>query len=229
MENLIFKFTQFFPMTMKAFFIHGIPYLIEDKMTPEITEIILKGQTAFLSLERELNKEELIITGSVLEKIQDLNCIYYDDKGSLAYFISLLYIILYSIPALISRRLVKYYSHPVFKPEESYKIDKQKNGTKEMIAYVKQREKYDSLNDQFNSNRKEKANKAEAINNLRRHLFINRLRLKGTYKNSKVTFGNEIDGLLKKVIVNYSNIKSPDVLEGKLKEIYQQDIKVVIV
>ena len=64
-----------------------------------------------------------------------------------------------------------------------------------MTAYVRQREKYNSLNDQMSSNKKEKANKAEAINNLRRYLFINKLKLKGTFKNSQFTFGNERERL----------------------------------
>ena len=229
MVNLIFKYRQFFPIIMRDFFEYGVPYLQEDRMTPEITEFILKGQNAFLTLERELDKEELIIIGSILEEVQTLNCIYHKDKESLAYFISLLYTIFYSIPTLISRRLTTYYSHPIFKPEKSYKIDSKKRETKEINAYARQREKYDSLNDQFNSDREKKINRAEAINKLRKYLLVNKLVLKGTLKNSKVTFGSEINSLLKVVIPQMKNIKSSKVLEGKLKEIYQQNIKVAIV
>ena len=160
-----------------------------------------------------------IIRGTFVEIFQDYD--FSDVICCLAFPLDLLFRYL---PLVIERLRVNL-NKPVFKPEESIKLDNNTN----LGINAARREHYDSLNDLYNVNREEKINKAEAINNLRKHLFINKLVLKGTYKNLKITFGNEIDGLLKKVITNYSNIKSLDVLENKLKEIYQQDIKVVII
>ena len=156
-----------------------------------------------------------IIRGTFIEIFQNY------DFSDIVYYIAFPLDFLFRFLPMLIERLSINSNKPIFKPEENIKLNDNKN----LSVNVARREHYDSLNDLYSTNRKEKINKANAINKLRKYLLINKLELKGTYKNSKVTFGNEIDSLLKVVI---SQTKDTKLIESKLKEIYQQDIKVVI-
>lgn len=190
------------------------------ELTPEIQQYILEARYAPCMEKRQPNKEKEIIIGTILEHLHRLDLIYHDGKGIL-YIISLIVTLLVEVPECVIHRLNNYYSKPLFIPEEAYKLDNSK--VESTDSRIKLREKYGSLKNQYNVD-----NKAEDLKAVRKYLYINGLRLEGTIQNSHITFGKEADSLLRKVIPNYSKIKSGDIIESKLKELYQEDINVII-
>lgn len=201
------------------------------KMTPEITEYILEAQYAPLTTPRQPDKYKAIIIGSILEQLQSLDNIFYDGKGIL-YLISLIHDIIFVIPKLIIGRLMRYQAIPVLEPEKVYTISFDVNADRaELVvvsATVRQREKYDSLKDNYITDRNKKVNKAEAIIKLRKYLYANNLELKGTIVNSQITFGKAIDKLLIQILPFGIKLEDKDLLKDKLKEIYQENIEIII-
>ena len=96
------------------------------------------------------------------------------------------------------------------------------------------REKHDSLDDKYCTNRIAKEQKAKALNALRLHLYMNNLKLKGTilkviqhklsefdllecartgnitkpFSTTQITFGNEVNSLLAQIFPSYVMIKN---------------------
>ena len=200
------------------------------KMTPEITEYILEAQYAPLTTPRQPDKYKAIIIGSILEQLQSLDNIFYDGKGIL-YLISLIHDVIFVIPKLIIGRLMKYQAIPVLEPEKVYTMSSDVNADRAesvvVSATVRQREKYNSLKDNYITDRNKKVNKAEAIIKLRKYLYANNLELKGTIVNSQITFGKDLDIMLKEVVTSDFNKDNINNLENELKNIYQESIKVV--
>ena len=190
------------------------------ELTPEIQQYIFEATYAPCMEKRQPNKEREIVIGTILEHLHRLDLIYHDGKG-LLYLISLIVTLLVEVPECIICRFNNYYSKPLFKPEEAYRLGNFR--VENTDSCIKLREKYGSLKNQYNVD-----NKAEDLKAVRKYLYINGLRLEGTIKNSYITFGKEADSLLRKVIPNYSKIKSGDIIENKLKELYQEDINVII-
>ena len=134
---------------------------------------------------------------------------------------------------------------PKYNYEERYKVNKkvQVKENEDIISYdVEMREKSGTLKDQYNSNREEKENKAEAIRDLRNLLYSTKFELRGKrVSNSKVTFTSWVNELLVQIAPEYislnkslfskdTSVKIKDInkLKEKLRNLYQEDVKVVI-
>lgn len=150
---------------------------------------------------------------------------------SIYYFIAFFFVILFGTTKSIVHT-IEYYSKPKFNPKEVYKLDRQTTFTG-LNYSTKQREKYNSLQDQYAKSRKEKANKAKILNALRMHLYLNDLKLEGKIlkvtqhkindldiaefartgniskrlSTTQITFGNEINELLSQALPNYVTLR----------------------
>lgn len=136
------------------------------------------------------------------------------------------------LPMLIDRLVVNN-DKPVFKPEEHFKLDgtrriNLKSNEQIIDTTIAHREHYNSLKNQYGSK-----DKASALRELRRYLYSNNLTLKAKITSkSKVNFGSKLNNLISAVIPKVT--LKDDCVYGdyntyadKLKEIYQEDIKII--
>ena len=128
-------------------------------------------------------------------------------------------------------------SRPEFIPEEHFKLDRSKkfeyvenaeDDVDKCDVMVARRESCNSLNDNYYSDREKKASRAEVINSLRKYLYQNNLTLKCNKIENKLTFGSDIDNSLK-YIFNNLDLTDIEIIKNKLKQLYQEEIKIRIV
>lgn len=174
----------------------------------------------------------------------DYVCRTFEDSRSTYFWITVVCVFFLSL-CKIPLYIVQHYSKPVFNPREVFKLDKTNKfkvendledvaGERVIVNYhVEEREKYNSLDDQYQKNTKVKMNKAEALNNLRYYLYENDLKLEGRilkvtshkltdeemikyaetgtidkpFATTQITFGEEVNKLLSIAIPNYVTLK----------------------
>ena len=124
---------------------------------------------------------------------------------------------------------------------KDYSLDREMLNNKGKLKYtMKLREDVGALNDNFSKNKEIKETKAEALNELRMYLYANNLKLEGevttVLKNSakQVNFGKNANSIINNAFAKHPNdeyviIEDKDFLkfENKLKELFQEDIKVL--
>ena len=136
------------------------------------------------------------------------------------------------LPMLIDRLEINA-SKPVFKPEEHFKLDKtykanSKSNEQTIDSVIAHREHYNSLKNQYGSQ-----NKALALKELRMYLYSNNLTLKAKITSKgNVNFGSKLNNLISKVIPEVT-LKGKSIsgdyntYADKLKEIYQEDVRII--
>ena len=182
--------------------------------------------------------EEEIRVGTFLEIFESYDI-------SLISFIAFPFDYFFTYLPAVHERVERVANMPLASAEEDYKLDREilNKGTvngNELGYYIKRREEFGSFQDQNCSNKEAKEDKAEALNNLRMYLYANDLKLEGdvlkVLKNSakQVNFGREANTLINKAFAKHSNeeyvtIEDKDFLffEKKLKDLFQEDIKVL--
>lgn len=150
------------------------------------------------------------------------------------------------LPA-VRKRIERVSNMPLVDFKEEYKLDREIfnktdrfTGKSTFSYYIKRREEFDSFQDQNCTNKEVKETKAEALNELRMYLYANDLKLEGevttVLKNSakQVNFGKNANSIINNAFAKHPNdeyviIEDKDFLkfENKLKELFQEDIKVL--
>lgn len=182
--------------------------------------------------------EEEIRVGTFLE-------IFESYTVSLISFIAFPFDYFFTYLPAVQKRIERVANMPLASAEEDYKLDREilnkgtVNGNK-LGYYIKRREEFDSFQDQNCTNKEVKETKAEALNELRMYLYANDLKLEGevttVLKNSakQVNFGKNANSIINNAFAQHPNdeyviIEDKDFLkfENKLKELFQEDIKVL--
>lgn len=162
----------------------------------------------------------VIIHGTVVQMFKD-----FSECNILIVLLCFIPDVLFTYLPLLIRRLIKNSEKPKFIPEKEFKID---NSSDSSLTNLKHREYYHSLKDTYIFNKEEKVTKAEAIGSLRKILYLNNLILNGYKIDDSITFGKDIDRLLAQVLPSFIKLDDVDLIKDKLKEIYQEEVKVTI-
>ena len=195
----------------------------------EIHYELLTDSQIYNSPYRSENLSEEI--GEIFENYLEFLNRTFGDSRSGWYFTAFFFVIIFStIKSII--HIIENSLKPKFNPKEAYKLDRQVTFTG-LNYSVEQREKYNSLQDQYAKSREAKANKAKVLNTLRMHLYMNDLKLKGKIlkvtqhkitdldvaefaktgniskrlSTTQITFGNEINELLSQALPNYVTLR----------------------
>ena len=195
---------------------------------------------------RDPNKEKNIIIGTLIENIEDLKDFCYNPDLITLFLLPVAFveIFLISLPFSLFKRLSKYYKIPLRNYVEDYKLDKTKSVEKtesnNINVCIKQREKSGTLKDQYCPDKEKKNRRAEALINLRKHLFTNNFTLKvKKLPNGYYTFYN-MNRILSNVFPELISLKTDflsgaewienlniEELEEKIKGMLQINIKIV--
>ena len=174
----------------------------------------------------------------------DYVCRTFEDSRSIYFWITIVCVFFLSL-CKIPSYIIEHYKKPVFNPRESFKLDEKvkfvieddfediTSESKIINFKVEQRERYNSLDDQYHKNTEAKISKAEALNNLRFYLYKNDLKLEGkiikvtnhrltdeemiklveaddttiALSTTQITFGEKVNKLLSLAIPNYVTLK----------------------
>lgn len=107
---------------------------------------------------------------------------------------------------------------------------------------IKSKNAIEALKDNYVSNRKEKINKANNINALRKQIYTNNMELKGNLVSGNLlTFGNEINEALNLIFPELTELKTSflsrgncviikdiNSLQDKLSKLFYVDVKVIL-
>jgi hypothetical protein len=195
----------------------------------EVHYELLTDSQIYNSPYRSENLSEEI--GEIFENYLEFLNRTFGDSRSGWYFTAFFFIIIFgTIKSIV--HIIENYSKPKFNPKEVYKLDRQVTFTG-LNYSAEQREKYNSLQDQYAKSRETKASKAKVLNALRMHLYLNDLKLEGKIlkvtqhkitdldvaefaktgniskrlSTTQITFGNEINELLSQALPNYVTLR----------------------
>ena len=121
---------------------------------------------------------------------------------------------------------------PVFIPEEQIRLDRNHSimyeENYEVDALVARREHLNSLHDNYNTNKKVKKTRAEALGELRISLYSHNLKLRVNKIGRYLVFEDNMNDLLIQIFSNKILVEDCEVIEKKLEQLYQEKIKIII-